>query len=579
MKRILWIVAVVFSLQAQSQVFNYEELNDGRPKPESTEWKKVVAGTRLEWGNTDMRYDKYALPSPNKKNGKTLRLHAWRGESVNAQAVIYTGKALTNTTVSTSPLKAGKNEISTESLHTAFVRYVLTDEFGYGCGARPDATKYDSSLVAEVFSPNPTLDIEACTTRPIWLRIQVPQDAAPGTYKGSITVQADGLKPQRLNYELEVANRTLPDPSEWKFHLDLWQNPYSVAHTFGVPLWSEEHFNCMRPIMQRLAAAGQKVITTTLMTHPWNGQTEIPFKSMIAHIRNIDGSWMFDYSVFDRWVEFMMSLGIDQQINCYTVVPWALTFDYFDRATNSVKHVHAKPGDAEYEAYWLPFLKDFARHLKDKGWFERTAIALDERALPQMREAFRVVFKADPDFKISGAAHYYAEIEPMMYDLCLAYGEKLPDDVLKRRQQEGKITTTYTCCTEPFPNMFTFSPPAEASWLPWHTAAEGFNGYLRWAYNSWSHKVLQDTRFRAFPAGDCYMVYPSGSGIRMERLIEGIQDVEKVRILREEFAREGETEKLQKLNSIVARFVPTNMNGTNAADMVNLARKELRALQ
>ena len=38
-------------------------------------------------------------------------------------------------------------------------------------------------------------------------------------------------------------------------------------------------------------------------------------------MKRADGTWAFDYTVFDRWVEFMMSVGIDQQINCYSMVP------------------------------------------------------------------------------------------------------------------------------------------------------------------------------------------------------------------------------------------------------------------
>lgn len=44
-----------------------------------------------------------------------------------------------------------------------------------------------------------------------------------------------------------------------------------------------------------------------------------------------DGKWEYDFSVFDIWVEFMFSLGIDRQINCYSMIPWKLTFDYVDR--------------------------------------------------------------------------------------------------------------------------------------------------------------------------------------------------------------------------------------------------------
>ena len=49
-----------------------------------------------------------------------------------------------------------------------------------------------------------------------------------------------------LQIEVDVLNRTLPAPKDWAFHLDLWQNPYSVARYYQVPLWSKEHFDAMR---------------------------------------------------------------------------------------------------------------------------------------------------------------------------------------------------------------------------------------------------------------------------------------------------------------------------------------------
>ena len=65
------------------------------------------------------------------------------------------------------------------------------------------------------------------------------------------------------------------------------------------------------------------------MHKPWNGQTEDFFETMVTWMKKADGTWSFDYTVFDRWVEFMMSVGIDQQINCYSMVPWELSFQYF----------------------------------------------------------------------------------------------------------------------------------------------------------------------------------------------------------------------------------------------------------
>jgi hypothetical protein len=462
------------------------------------------------------------------------------------------------------------------------VGYVMTDELnkdGKGaCGQRPDKAAWDSSLVADVLYGPAGREIEAHTAQPVWINIHIPQDATPGVYKGKVTIAGKNMTELTLGLEITALDRILPPPAQWRFHLDLWQNPYAVARYYNVPLWSEAHLEAMRPVMQQLADAGQKVITASIMHKPWNGQTEDHFDSMIAKIRKIDGTWEYDYTVFDRWVAFMTSLGIDRQINCYTLIPWALSFDYFDQATNRLLFIETKPGDAAYGDYWIPFLKDFASHLRHRGWFDRTTISMDERGLEAMQEAIKVIRKADPEFKISLAGHYHPEIENELHDYCLGYGEEFPEAVKTARDKAGKVSTVYTCCSEARPNTFTFSPPAEAAWLGWHTAAGNYDGYLRWAYNSWTADPLHDSRFRTWAAGDCYIVYPGHSSIRMERLVEGIQDYEKIRILREELAGKKAAGKLRKLNAAVSMFSAEKIETRDAAADLNTARKLLNSL-
>ncbi|TRX44753.1 DUF4091 domain-containing protein [Bacteroides sp. HF-5092] len=531
----------------------------------------------LQWGSTDVRYPRNEVPVW--QGNKQWETNAWKGERVNAQAVLWTKQSLKNVRITVSDLKCGKNVIPASATTASFVGYVWTDELNKdrksGCSDRPNKADWDSSLVADVLEVRKSLDIEAQCTQPLWVNIWVPQDIPSGVYKGALTVSGENFADMRLPMRINVQKRTLPDPAQWVFHLDLWQNPYAVARYYNVPLWSRQHFDIMKPLMQQLANAGQKVITASVMHHPWAGQTEDPFDSMVFRMKKIDGSWVYDYTVFDRWVEFMMSLGIDRQINCYTLVPWALKFDYYDQATNRIRFVEAKPGEAAYEDYWFSFLKDFAGHLRQKGWFEKTTIAMDEREKSMMQKAFDLIFRADAGYKVSGAGDYYPEIEPKMYDLCLAYGHTLPDSVREERRRSGKLSTVYTCCIEAYPNTFTFSEPAEASWLMWHAVAGGYDGYLRWAYNSWTKDPLHDSRFRSWAAGDCYLVYPGSSSIRMERLVEGIQDAEKIRILRKEFAESGEAAKLKKLNQTVAGFMPEKLNGQNASQMVRNGRNLL----
>lgn len=571
-----------FSQQAEKfPLGDYEELTDTKPHDGVKVWNKMTAPVRFCWGTTDVRYKK--LDVPDVKATGTLRLKAWKGERVNAQAVLWTQKDLEGAEMTVSELKNGNSVIPASAVRTHFVRYVMTDELNKdgsgGCGARENKAEWDSLMVADVLDIVRVREVKARTTQPVWLNVWVPAEAKPGKYKGTLTVSGKNFEAMKLPFEIEVVNRTLPEPQKWAFHLDLWQNPYAVARYYQVPLWSKAHFDAMRPLMKMLANAGQRAITASIMHKPWAGQTEDAYDSMIFRMKKLDGTWVYDYTVFDKWVEFMMNeVGIKDLISCYTMIPWALSFDYFDQATNRVQFIKAAPGDEAYAEYWGTFLKDFSRHLREKGWFEKTAISMDERPMEAMQEAIKVIKAADPEFKITLAGNYHEEIQGDLYYLSIPYGNQFPVDVKAERERKGQISTVYTCCTEAFPNTFTFSAPAEAAWTALHAVAGGYDGYLRWAVNSWPIDPLRDSRFRTWAAGDTYSIYPGPrSSIRFERLVEGLQDCEKIYVLREELEAKGATGKLKKLNAKLSEFTPEGwikVNKKSPALMV----KEMNAL-
>lgn len=571
-----------FSQQAEKfPLGDYVELTDTKPHDGDEVWSKMTALVRFCWGTTDVRYKK--LNVPDVKATGTLRLKAWKGERVNAQAVLWTQKELEGAEIAVSELKNGASVIPSSAVNTYFVRYVMTDELNKdesgGCGPRENKAEWDSSMVADVLDIVRVREVQARSTQPVWLNVWVPADARPGKYKGTLTVSGKNFEAMKLPFEIEVVNRTLPEPQKWAFHLDLWQNPYAVARYYQVPLWSKEHFDAMRPIMKMLANVGQRAITASIMHKPWAGQTEDHYDSMIFRMKKLDGTWVYDYTVFDKWVEFMMNeVGIKDLISCYTMIPWALSFDYFDQATNRVQFIKAAPGEEAYAEYWGTFLKDFSRHLREKGWFEKTAISMDERPMEAMREAIKVIKAADPEFKITLAGNYHEEIQGDLYYLSIPYGNQFPEEVKAERERKGQISTVYTCCTEAFPNTFTFSEPAEAAWTVLHAVAGGYDGYLRWAVNSWPMDPLRDSRFRTWAAGDTYSIYPGPrSSIRFERLVEGLQDCEKIHILREELAAKGANGKLKKLNAKLSEFTPEGWIKTNKKSPAKMV-SEMNAL-
>ena len=79
----------------QNPLGAFEELTDTKPRDGKEVWDKMPAPVQLEWGSTDVRYKKWNVPS-GLSGTHSLRLTAWKGERVNAQAVLWTRKDLKN---------------------------------------------------------------------------------------------------------------------------------------------------------------------------------------------------------------------------------------------------------------------------------------------------------------------------------------------------------------------------------------------------------------------------------------------------------------------------------------------------
>jgi len=359
------------------------------------------------------------------------------------------------------------------------------------------------------------------------LEISASENTEPGTYKfGYLNVR--------------VVDRVLPPPSQWKYILDLWQHPWAIARIHGVRPFTRKFWKVARPVYETLATAGQKFITTTLIDYAWNHQCYDAYYTMVRHIKCKDGSWKFDYEIFDKYVEFAKSCGVGPYIACYTLCPWGNILRWEDEEGNA--HSAKGPvGSKEYEEYWGPFLRDFTRHLKEKGWYDDTYIAMDERSPEEIKQIADFVQKNSPGMKISLAGNRppsdfkgteidcYSQI---IYDV----DRRFLDEVAGRRKK-GQLTTFYVCTGPKYPNTFFSSKEDEAYWIGYFPAAAGLDGFLRWAWNSWGRNPDVDGTFTASgysPHGNAHLCYPDGSpSWRFLKLRQGIVAAEKSRILKE----------------------------------------------
>ncbi len=475
---------------------------------------------------------------------------AWRNERVNAQFALWTRESAEQVRVKISDfVSADGAKIPASACRSRFVRYVLSSQVTHD-----GEVKHRELLVGDCLDTSERIDMPANGYRPFWFTMDVPADAKPGEYNGTVSAIAQGGRKIDFVVTVDVLDRTLPDPKDWKFFLDLWQHPLAVARYHGVKPWSKDHYAMLEPLLKELASIGQKTITATLTDHPWNHQNFDAYHTMVEHVKGADGKFTHDYTIFDNWVKFARSCGLGPQIHCYTMVTWGNLVHYVDGATGDKLAVKLVPGTPEHEAFWGPFLVDFEKHLKEMGWLGNTYIAIDERSRQELMASATVLKKYAPSLKIQMAGNKppstFKGIEVHNYSQAMRANYVSPEfkAEVKTRRAKGYVTTTYICCGPPRPNTFTFSPYSEQMWLGLYAAAQGFDGMLRWAAFNWPRNPLFDTSFNphhgSWAPGDTFLVYPGPRlSVRWENLRDSIENFEKIRILRASGASTPELEK------------------------------------
>ena len=582
-KRVLFICTILLAAMVNAQEFvTYKEAKDPVKVSERSKvaWKEAKK-MEAQWVSADSLYSRSEVPA---KSGVTVRvLEGWKGERVSAQLLLWSGKGVDGIKCKVKDFVSTDAKMPADIAKARFVRYTIADQGGYDC--RCDrGPKHKAFLAPDMIDTLNVFNMEPHSVRPVWVTVDIPSDAKPGRYSSAIVVTAKGVGKTILPLEVEVIDQTLPEYTQWSYHLDLWQHPSAVARALNLEMWSDEHFEALKQQMKLLAEAGQKVITTTLNRDPWGSQTFDDYEDMIIWTKDKKGNWSFDYTVFDRYVEMMMELGIKKQINCYSMLPWNNRLNWYEN-NELFKVSSINPKSERYEEMWSAFLQDFVKHLKEKGWLEITNIATDERSPEEMEIVVNLIKTYAPElgFAMADNKASFRRI-PNVRDCCVAQRQGfLTREEINERRAKGYVTTFYVCCSTYFPNSFTYSQPWESELLSWHAISKDYDGQLRWAYNSWPARPEYDSRFRTMASGDTYQVYPyARTSMRFERLRDGIEAYEKIKILRKKYSDRSDVlapleKKLEKMATM--RLTDTNLPWhammEEVAGMLNSISKKL----
>lgn len=520
-------------------------------------------------GNTHLKPEDYEKILKKYNSGSLTEVRSWsasvwKNDYATSRLDFLTLEDIPQATLVTEDLASGDGAvISKENITATYLGKVNTLSEAY------PGIDYE---VFDVITHKSVKDLEAGQLHEAWVEIYVPEDTKAGTYRGTVSLQSAGKTLAEFDYTLEVIDLTLTDPDEWETYLELWTTPHasnryysgkSNAEYFGFDendnstnpysycdvYLNREYEAGMESQLELYAKAGGDVITVFVVEDPGNSRNPCPCPSMIKWTRKKDGSFEFDYSDMDYWVELNMKHGIDSQINLHSIAGFAYGFVYKDEATGTVKHEGSVPGEPRWEEISREFLTDLIAHLEEKGWFDITCLYMDERTLEQttaLIEVAKSVTNSEGKSLMVGGAVNNTDLEPIfdqLHDISI-WEVALPDDfeeLCDTRRENGQLTTVYSAGAG---KMATPCDPGEAAFAVYEAYKKNADGVLRWALDKFDEDPLYAECHKVTYPGDCYLIYPdekdseamqAQSTPRFEKLCEGMRGVEKLRIIRENY--------------------------------------------
>jgi hypothetical protein len=193
------------------------------------------------------------------------------------------------------------------------------------------------------------------SVQPVWVTVDIPKDAKAGDYAATVTVRADGMAQVRAPVQLHVSDWALPPPEDCVTHMAFIQSPESVALSYGVPMWSKEHWALIEQSFKILKSVANKELNLPLVRRTHFGNEH----GMVWFVRNKDGSYEPDFHVAEKYIEVASRQLVKIPVVVFYIIeadaegrPWVTEFD---PATGELKGIKGPPwGTPEARAFWNP---------------------------------------------------------------------------------------------------------------------------------------------------------------------------------------------------------------------------------
>jgi hypothetical protein len=387
---------------------------------------------------------------------RAVRIVGTRGGSFSGKVVVGSGNEIKGLRAGVGDFAAavGKGKIAASCARVRYGLPLSGDVEAWGGNYRAQAELFDGLAEA---APDPVPvrvkqqpiwlrtkpghpEVISGAVVPVWITVKVPADAAPGDYKATLTIscvaqapspvqgpetratggvpppvpQAAGphTEPIQVPIELKVCSYTLPPPSEFHTVVDFVESPESVAMQYKVPLWSDRHFELLGKSFDLLGEVGNWTVYVPLITTTNMGNEQ----SMVRWVKKPDGTYSFDFTVMDRYLDLAAKRMGKPRVVCLYVWDVFLGSLSWDRkstkdgdevpvsgldpaARDEVTTVLLpKYGSPESLALWKTLGAEVMKHLAARGLDKAAVLGIgpDSSPSPAVVNHFKQVFPGVP---------------------------------------------------------------------------------------------------------------------------------------------------------------------------------------
>ena len=403
--------------------------------------------------------------------------------------------------------------------------------------------------VPDVLLPNRAVDVPAGRRQPFFITVQSTAEDAPGEYRGTVRVRAEGAPATRLPLTVRIYDVTLPVKSHLRTAFVLWGRFRGFLHTDDPDAYIGTYIRYSKAML------AHRISPITM----WQPK------------KTPDGEW--DFSDFDAYLSALAPLGL---------------------TTVNIGGNGAVAGNRD-----TAFARAAAAHLKERGWWDLHYVyGHDEasvEALEKLQTNYSALVEAVPDLKIMQTGWSpRPELEGLVRIWCpLTAGADM--EAIRAAQEEGDEVWWYVCCgpLAPYANLFVDYPGIDHRILGWQTYQRGIEGFLYWGVDVWTHNGPPRSKYdeadyanwnpNSYSTinGDGYLLYP-GPGdaplpsMRLALLRDGFEDYDLFTEVAALAAREGRSaERARELLTFDEPLIPSLTDYTPDGNELLAWREEI----